>query len=82
MTEITNPLQYFTAYPDKITELKEAYGEGLRTGGDTMRFEGQEIDMRYCKYLIEALDASLMDLDKRMSKHDPTDTEGKDLENG
>jgi hypothetical protein len=80
--EITNPLQYFATYPDKIVELKKVYGDGLRTGEDTMLFDGQQLDMRYCKYLIEALDSSLIDLDKRMSKHDPTDTVGKDLDNG
>jgi len=53
-----NPLQHFAVYPEKFKELKKAYGDAVRGDGSSFEFDGQQIDLTYCKYLIEAVEQS------------------------
>ena len=53
-----NPLQHFAVYPEKFKELKKAYSNAVRGDGSSFEFDGQQIDITYCKYLIEAVDQS------------------------
>jgi hypothetical protein len=59
-SEINNPIQFFSAYPEKIDALKNAYERAYQDAISnwTVFFEGQELDLRYCKYLIDAIDRS------------------------
>lgn len=56
--EISNPIQYFSTYPDKINTLKNAYERAYQDAISCQQvcFEGQLLDLRYCKHLIDAID--------------------------
>ena len=56
--EIKNPIQYFSANPEKIDTLKNAYERAYQDAISCQQvcFEGQLLDLRYCKHLIDAID--------------------------
>ena len=54
----SNPVQYFVANPGKLVQLKTAYEQAVNDAlkAQQVCFEGQLLDVGYCKFLLEAID--------------------------